>query len=694
MLLLISAILLFSSSIFITSILKLKNKVAYALSIYLIFFSSVVLIAQLSGFIGLLSNKFVFIFLQLILLSGVLIIWWKRGKPPLLAPFTGIDIKSRLKYLIGSVKRYPVTSLFSIIIFAGYIILAWLIIRVPPNNSDSMHTHLARVMYWLQQNSFAQLTSFSIFAKIYPFNANLNILWTILFTGSDKFVGFVQYFSTIFCALAIFGISRLLGGSRRTSLIVGLLWMTFPLNVFQATTTQNDMVVTALFTSSLFFFFTFIKKREFSNLFLSGLALGAAFGTKETMFMMGLGIVIMLLMVVLKDKKLVKPILHWILIGITSFLLLGSFIYFNNLYYYQNPLGPSEHVLSDSFGNYSILEKLKFNAPRLIFQFISFDSLPVQIAKLGTNTRDEIFSKLFESINLPLESNNAIKEPGSSKSFSFNMAPTWNEDMSWFGPVSVLMLVPAFLVGLFFGIKRKDVLSLSLVIFGFTFFLFEIIFRPGWDPYQGRYFVLSTAILMPLSALLINKSIVSKIYTVMLYLIAFIVFFMAVFSNESKPILGTEIFINKFSKIEKTIEPQDSVYDLIIKKDQLKFFSFLTYNLPFQKSINNYDDVQLRTLSSLSQHEEILRLVNEYVPSNAKMGVILGGGTFDYIFFGPRLERILISINPISLLYDENWVKEKGLQYVLISNQGRIDSIPSYLDQIAAVDDWALYSVK
>ena len=108
---------------------------------------------------------------------------------------------------------------------------------------------------------------------------------------------------------------------------------------------------------------------------------------------MGPGIVIMLLILIIQDKHFIKPISEWLLIGIVSFFLLGSYPYFNNLYHYNNPLGPTEHVLGDSFGSYSLQEKFKFNAPRLIFQFISFDSLPVQIAEQGVVLRERAFGR-------------------------------------------------------------------------------------------------------------------------------------------------------------------------------------------------------------------------------------------------------------------------------------------------------------
>jgi hypothetical protein len=693
MLLALSTILLVLSALFFCTLFKIRNKVTYLVSFYLVCYSLNVLTAEISGFMGLLASKLFFFLIQGIFLIVLVFLWWKNGKPSILGPYTGIDLKETFSRAWKFTKKNLLTVLFGLIVFAGYGVLAWLILNVPPNNSDSMHTHLARIMYWLQQGSFKQLNCFSIFARIYPFDNNLNMLWTILMTGTDKFVGFIQYFAGIFCAIAIFGMVRVLGGSKRTGVIISLLWMTFTENVFQATTPQNDLVITALFTICIFLFFQFVKTRNFEDLFFSGLALGLSFGTKETMFMMGLGILIMLALFILKDKGLRKPILHWILIGISSFLILGSFTFFNNLYYYHNPLGPSEHVFSDSLGATSIGDKFKYNTPRLMMQFFSFDSLPVNLADKGTALRGQIFSAIFSKIGVPLDSSIGLKDNESSETFSYNLVPSWNEDTGWYGTASFLMIIPAFLIGLILGIKKKDPRLLSVLFFCLTFYFFEVLLRPGWDPYQGRYFSMTTALVIPLSAYVINDKGISKVFTLFLYAISILTLFFAVTSNQTKPLLGTRMFDNAYKQLEIAPKPQSSI-QLLGRKLEMKLYSALWYNLPYDRTIRDYDDIQLRTFGNRTDHEEIERDVEKFVPADAVMGVILGDGKFDYVFFGPKLERRLISINPIDLLYNETWIRKNHLQYVLISNQGRIHSIPNYLTEIVAPGDWMLFSVN
>jgi len=167
---------------------------------------------------------------------------------------------------------------------------------------------------------------------------------------------------------------------------------------------------------------------------------------------------------------------------------------------------------------------------------------------------------------------------------------------------------------------------------------------------------------------------------------------MAVFSNESKPLLASTSFEKSYTWIENNYIPTNA-----LESNYRKYALIVNYkmweNMPFSKSINDYSDIQLRTLSSRNLHEVIVEDVNRLVPEDATMGVSLVNGTFDYVFFGPKLRRILINLEPIDSLYDFNWIKEKGISYILLSDFQRFKYIPPYLNLISSVDNWRLYEV-
>lgn len=683
--------LLFLATIFpIFSIFQIRKINSTLLALYLSWYALIVLTCEISGFLGLLGSEWFFLTIQI--LEGLIIwgIWFLKGKPDLIMGWNKRLISRWINSIVLFIKKNPFTSSFSAIVIGGYGFLAWLILRVPPNNTDSMKTHLARVVYWLQQNSFEQLTIRSIAAKIYPFDAQLNVLWTILFSHSDKFVGFVQYFSAIFCTIAIYAIARLMKGSRRSSLIISLIWLTYPVVVYQATSTQVDLVIAALFTISIYFLFDHLQASKQSSLFFSALALGLALGTKSTIFIMAPGILIMLILFLTSNHKAISWVIRWSILTTLFFLALGSFIYFNNIRYYNNPLGPSSVIANNLSTGESLSETIRYNAPRLIFQFISFDALPIKLANQATEIKGDIFENAGKYSGLNLDSTTALSDP--NVPFSYDLSPSYNEDASWFGFSSVMVIIPAIIFGIYFGLKRKDKYSIVLFILGITYSLFEMIFRPGWDPYQGRYFIISMAISTPLAVSFTNEKIISKIFIFIVTVIALVTFFFSVFSNTSKPLLGRNNLESRYIKSVKEYFPGNPIHNYY-QKATIKIYDFLRQNLPTDFSISDYDDVQLRTLSNRSQHETIVRVVNDLVPQDARMGFMSGVGDFDYVFFGENLTRVLININSDNELFDKEWMRSKNMSFVLISEYERFSDLPDYLNLTKAVDGWGLYSI-
>lgn len=115
-----------------------------------------------------------------------------------------------------------------------------------PHNSDSMTYHLARVAYFLQNGSLAHYDA-NYWAQItHPRNSAILLAYTYIATsGSLSATQFVQYVAHLFAACSVLGISRLAGAERIPAVLAALIVPLLPIVFTEATSTQNDLVITA-----------------------------------------------------------------------------------------------------------------------------------------------------------------------------------------------------------------------------------------------------------------------------------------------------------------------------------------------------------------------------------------------------------------------------------------------------------------
>jgi hypothetical protein len=121
--------------------------------------------------------------------------------------------------------------------------IGWL---YPPNNSDSMVYHLARVEHWIQNGSVAPYATHYLaqieLSPLHEYNlAHLHLLF-----GSDRLDGFVQLFAALICVIGASEMARLLGGSRWVQTAAAVLCITIPSGVLEATSTENNYFAAAI----------------------------------------------------------------------------------------------------------------------------------------------------------------------------------------------------------------------------------------------------------------------------------------------------------------------------------------------------------------------------------------------------------------------------------------------------------------
>jgi 4-amino-4-deoxy-L-arabinose transferase-like glycosyltransferase len=214
----------------------------------------------------------------IILIANVL---WLYLKKESLAAFTG-----NLRQNIGN--TFKGLSVFNKILLGSVAVILLLIfaqsIIYPPNNWDSMTYHMARITSWVSHQSVAYYPT-SIVRQLYepPFAEYLIAHISILSRG-DYFANPVQLFFLLFSIVGLVLILEEFGLDRHYKIIAIVLAVTIPEVVLEASSTQNDIVVSFFIIAACYFAFRAIKSGRFSDHLFLGLAVGLGILTKGTAY--------------------------------------------------------------------------------------------------------------------------------------------------------------------------------------------------------------------------------------------------------------------------------------------------------------------------------------------------------------------------------------------------------------------------
>jgi len=203
------------------------------------------------------------------------------GLETITSPTDTLRAKLRSK-LIGFqivLKNDRQTAIMAALIVLGTFVTA---VCSAPNNHDSMTYHMARVPHWIQQQNVnfhetnnGRQNMFSPFAEYV-------ILHLQLLSGSDRFANLVQWGSLLLSMVAGSLIAKQFGQDSRVQVLVALIIVTIPMAIFQASSTQNDLVAgTLCLCFAVFLFRSLNHKRKADLVFCSG-ALGLALLAKST----------------------------------------------------------------------------------------------------------------------------------------------------------------------------------------------------------------------------------------------------------------------------------------------------------------------------------------------------------------------------------------------------------------------------
>lgn len=187
-----------------------------------------------------------------------------------------------IRRVVGSRVRDPLwLGLGGLIAATGLIALA-----APPNTWDSMTYHMGRVAHWAQNGSVAHFATHIPRQLQYPPWAEFAILQLQVLSGGDRLANLVQWGAYVGCIVGVGLIAALLGADRGGQVLAGVVAATLPMALLQASSTQNDLVVSLWLVCLVVFGMDAPLRR--GSVLLAGAGLGLAALTKFTGLLFGL----------------------------------------------------------------------------------------------------------------------------------------------------------------------------------------------------------------------------------------------------------------------------------------------------------------------------------------------------------------------------------------------------------------------
>jgi 4-amino-4-deoxy-L-arabinose transferase-like glycosyltransferase len=592
----------------------------------------------------------------------------RAGKPSVWGMFAG------WRPGFGWVRGERILFVLAAGVLVSYVFGFAQILFIPQNNMDSLSTHLTRIVFWRQHGSLAPWSTPQINQMWYPINAQLQTYWTLLFLGSDRLVGSVQWLAALAAGLGVYGVARQLDFERRPSAFAGLIFLTYPLVALQSTTTQTDLVTAGYFMAAVYFLLAGVRDERSALLLLSGVSIGLGLGVKKSFFiLLPVLAVIALLLLIQSGRRGWKPLLTWGVYALLGISIFGAYMYVLSWRTLGDPFGSPEYIddmldvpqtwvqpakvwlnpiAQTQLPTDSRLLEIAYNAPRLFYQALDTSGVPRPLDGYAHKAKLRVVRPFFQLIGFAEIESAAYTAP--NHPFSFADKNINEESHAWYGPLSFLLVLPALLVAAWRGLRERQPLLLMPLLGLLVFLPLEIIFRPGWDPFQGRYFAPLAALCATLIALWfpVNSN---KVWAWLIAGLAVVIVVNTFLTNPSKPTAG------KYA-------------------DEFRVWT-------------NPDRVFLQTIQA-KQDRWVYFIVERSVPQDATLGYYIPFYFMEYPLFGADLTRRLVPMNTPAQVTDLDWQKGYDVDYLLLPDAPDMPLPPDVYEIVDGIPGWTLYTLK
>ena len=577
---------------------------------------------------------------------------------------------------LGKLQQLTIGICLTTILYLGAINL-YFVVKTAPHTWDSMTYHLARMAYYIQRGNLNVFDANYWAQVVHPKNSTLLFIFAFLDSGrNENLTQLVQYIAYWTGILTVYGIARGIGSSRYGSLFAGIVFGLLTESLMQAITTQNDLLIAALFGCAVYGIISWGKVEASRYLVLSSTAIAIAVGVKASSLLAIPCLMILAAAIFYRRYQFIAPqfkrasikelekairnnsgvnipnikrvpreiyvVIAAILFSSLLFILPAG--YLDNWQLFSHPIGPSSMRAGHSFEgqdlNY-ILENGSKNIMRYAVEFASLDGMHhPKLDALQLEIRQQL-KNIFLLIGIDLENTAASRNV-----FQYLRLPDSHEDHSSWGIFGFLLIWPLALISLFKKFTPRPFFFLSVV--SFLFLLLQAFAGP-YDPWRGRYFLVGAIYATPVLS-----------------------FYFQLPKKQSNRWL--EFILPSYIFLVTVIGCMSALSAVMDRRNS-----------------NLHEVRQLDRLGQLIRNTGMtapIRLFNQLVPNQAIVAVALPGDNYEFALFGEGLTRTLIPINDFT----------KGLQpipkhaeYLLFSKWVIPNIEPT---DTALGEDWYLRRLK
>ncbi len=326
-----------SMFLLVGSIITSENWIRDSIVKSALLFSVILLfITEIAGMLKQLNHGFVFlswVVISIVFWTAVFII---KNKSKLFLIHIKATLLTLFKVTKGKIVFYFLATLLLLVFVQGII--------NPPNNWDSMTYHLSRIVAWISQQSLNHFQT-HITRQVYqpPF-AEFVILHVNLLARSDYFANSVQFFFLLLCFPALLSLLDEMGIKKYPLWMVAMLLFSIPNVVLEASSTQNDIVVSFFILSATGFALKSFREGDFLNFLYFGSAVGLAMLTKGTAYIFLAPVLLIFGSAILYKAFTIKSLtfIHFSLVAALFVIALNSGHFYRNQQLSGNVLGTSE----------------------------------------------------------------------------------------------------------------------------------------------------------------------------------------------------------------------------------------------------------------------------------------------------------------------------------------------------------------